>query len=147
MDVPSKHTVVRATGRVAYKLEATEQLAIGTEATLGAMLKTHKKKRQYSMSVKLIRARNPPVKTNCPTCTTRKDNYKDDARRQSTSQLNTFNTLIRDHGTPLQYIYVYTHTDREVSSIQVSRDGFYIKDATKVCLKSRVSTSRLEVQR
>jgi len=44
MDVPSKCTVVRATGRSAYKLEATEWLAIGTEATLSAMPETHKRK-------------------------------------------------------------------------------------------------------
>jgi len=31
-----------ATGRAAYKLEATESLAIEMEATLNAMLKTHK---------------------------------------------------------------------------------------------------------
>jgi len=44
MDVPSKYTVVKATGRAAYKLEATEWLAIGTQATLNAMPKTHKRK-------------------------------------------------------------------------------------------------------
>ena len=43
MDVPSKCTIVRATGRAAYKLEATEWLVIGAEATLSAMPKTHKR--------------------------------------------------------------------------------------------------------
>ena len=35
MDMPSKCTIVTATRRIAYKLEAMEQMAIGTEATLG----------------------------------------------------------------------------------------------------------------
>jgi len=50
MDVPSKCTIVRTVSRTTYMLEATELLAIGTEATLSAMPKTHKK-RLYSMSV------------------------------------------------------------------------------------------------
>ena len=44
MDVPSKCTVVKATSRPAYRLEATEWLAIGMEAKLSAMPKTHKRK-------------------------------------------------------------------------------------------------------
>ena len=41
---PSKCTVVKATGRPAYRLEATEELAIGTEVALSAMPKIHKRK-------------------------------------------------------------------------------------------------------
>jgi len=41
MDVPSKCTVVGATVKAAYKLKATEYLAIRTEATLSARPKTH----------------------------------------------------------------------------------------------------------
>jgi hypothetical protein len=53
MDVPSKCAIVRAIGMAAYRLETTKGVGIGTEVTLSARLKTHKKKRLYSMSVKL----------------------------------------------------------------------------------------------
>ena len=57
MDMPSKCTIVTATRRIAYKLEAMEQMAIGTEATLGCNAQNTQKTRLYSMSVKL------PIKT------------------------------------------------------------------------------------
>jgi hypothetical protein len=44
MDVPSECTIVKAIGRTVYRLRATEQPAVGTEGTLIAMLKTHKRK-------------------------------------------------------------------------------------------------------
>jgi hypothetical protein len=44
MGVPSKCTIVKAIGRTAYRLRATEQPAVRVEDTLIAMLKTHKEK-------------------------------------------------------------------------------------------------------
>jgi hypothetical protein len=44
MGVPSEFTIVKAIGRTAHRLRATEQPAVGTEGTLIAMLKTHKRK-------------------------------------------------------------------------------------------------------
>jgi hypothetical protein len=43
MDVPSKCTVVRTTGRSACRLKAKEQSVVGAEATLSAIVKTHKR--------------------------------------------------------------------------------------------------------
>jgi len=83
MDVLSKCTIVRAIGRSAYRLETTKEWVVETEATLSAVLKTlKKKKRLYSMSVKLpikpvnlicVRkpvkqtVKTPEEKKNCPT--------------------------------------------------------------------------------
>jgi hypothetical protein len=44
MDVPSKCTIVRAIGRTAYGPKTTKESVVGTEVTLSAMLKTHKRK-------------------------------------------------------------------------------------------------------
>jgi hypothetical protein len=43
MDVPSKCTIVGAIGKAAYRLRATESPTVGTEDTLTASLKTHKR--------------------------------------------------------------------------------------------------------
>ena len=44
MDVPSKCTIVRAIGRLAFRLETKKESVVGMEATLSAMLKTQKRK-------------------------------------------------------------------------------------------------------
>jgi hypothetical protein len=44
MDVPSKCTIVRAIGRMAYRPKTIMESVIGIEVTLSAMLKTHKRK-------------------------------------------------------------------------------------------------------
>jgi len=44
MDVLSKGTIIRAIGRLAYRLETTKEWVVETEATLSAVLKTLKTK-------------------------------------------------------------------------------------------------------
>jgi len=44
MDMLSKRNIVRVIGRTAYRLKATKESVVGTEVTISAMLKTHKRK-------------------------------------------------------------------------------------------------------
>ena len=55
--MPSKYTIVRAIGRRGYRVETTKQSGVGTEVTLGAVLKAHKEKTVFH--VRKVSSQNP----------------------------------------------------------------------------------------